>query len=188
MHCRSDAACTSLRLAWLDHSRPPKEKVIMKMRFYALFCILVSLGLVAALAQDTVSTSGQSLQGTWISQVADPGGSVALFEVGTYYPDGSYTGSNVNPSHTTHQGVWLRVGDRKFIFTFMFFTHDDKGVFNGIIKARGIVTLSADLQSYDSQVERVVMDATGKELQVISGITGHSVRMNVEMQKNPPPQ
>ena len=26
----------------------------------------------------------------------------------------------MNPSHTTHKGVWLRVGDRKFVFTIMF--------------------------------------------------------------------
>jgi hypothetical protein len=80
------------------------------------------------------------------------------------------------------------VGDRKFVFTFMFFTHDDKGVFNGIVKARGSVTLAEDGKSYDSVVERVVMDTTGKELQVTPGIVGRSVRMELELQRNPPPQ
>ena len=37
--------------------------------------------------------------------------------MGTFYPDGSYTGANVNPSHSAHVGVWLRTGDRKFAFT-----------------------------------------------------------------------
>ncbi len=111
-----------------------------------------------------------------------PGGALALFEVGSYHPDGSYSGANVNPSHTEHKGVWLRVGDRKFVATYMFFTRDDKGVFNGIVKARASVTLSEDGKSYDSAVERVVMDTTGKVLQVVPGITGHSVRMDLELQ------
>ena len=166
------------------------------MRFYGLFGALVLLAQIPALAQGTadcgeravpcnITTSNQSLVGTWIAQVASPGGAPALFEVGNYHADGSYSGANVNPSHTTHKGVWLRVGDRKFVFTFMFFTHDDKGVFNGIVKARGSVTLAEDGKSYDSKVERVVMDTSGNELQVISGITGHSVRMDLELPRTP---
>ncbi len=141
---------------------------------------------IPALAQETVSTSGQSLQGTWLSRVALPGGDFQTHEIGTYYPDGSYTGANVDPSHSAHVGVWLRSGDRKFVGTITFFTHDEKGVFNGIVKARLIMTLAEDGQSYDAVVERVVMDTAGRELQVISGIRGHSVRVNVELQKNPP--
>jgi hypothetical protein len=99
--------------------------------------------------------------------------------------DGSYSGANVNPSHTEHKGVWMRVGDRKFVFTFMFFTRDDKGVFNGIVKARGTVTLAEDLKSYDSQVERVIMDTAGNVLSTTPGIKGHSVRMELELQRSP---
>jgi hypothetical protein len=168
------------------------------MRFYGLFGALVLLSQMPTLAQNTadcgaffqpvpcnISIGSQSLEGTWIAQVAMPGGALALFEVGTYHADGSYSGANVNPSHTNHKGVWLRVGDRKFVFTFMFFTHDDKGVFNGIVKARGSVTLSEDGKSYDSVVERVVMDTTGHELKVTPGIKGHSVRMDLELSRTP---
>lgn len=169
------------------------------MRFYSLFSVLVLVAQIPALAQSTgdcgaffapapcnINTGSQSLQGTWIAQVADPGGSVALFEVGTFYPDGSYAGSNVNSTHTTHHGVWLRVGDRKFAFTVMFFTHDDKGVFNGIVKARAILTLAEDLKSYESAVERIVMDTSGKQLQVVTGIKGRSVRMELELPRSVP--
>jgi hypothetical protein len=48
----------------------------------------------------------------------------------------------------------------------MFSTHDDKGVFNGIVKARISGTLTADLQSFDSIAERVIMDTAGHELSV----------------------
>ena len=158
------------------------------MKKYVLLGTLVCVSQMAALAQDTISTVGQSIQGTWISQLADASGNLSLFEVGTFYPDGSYSGANVNPSHTTHKGVWVRIGDRKFLGTNMFFTHDEKGVFNGIVKARIIFTLSADLMSYDSIAERVVMDTSGNVLQVIPGIPGHAVRMNVEMPQTPPSQ
>ena len=158
------------------------------MRLYVLLGAMVCLSQIPAFAQDTINTSGQSIQGTWISQLADATGNIALFEVGTFSPEGAYSGANVNPSHTTHKGVWLRTGDRKFVLTVMFFTHDDKGVFNGIVKARIYLTLAEDLNSYDSVAERVVMDTSGHVLQVIPGIAGHSVRMNVELPTNPPPQ
>jgi hypothetical protein len=159
------------------------------MRNYVLLGALVWLAQMPALAQDNISTNSQSIQGTWISQVADAStGIVSLFEVGTFSPDGSYSGANVNPSHTTHKGVWLRTGDRKFVLTVMFFTHDDKGVFNGIVKARIYLTLAEDLKSYDSVAERVIMDTSSKELQVTPGIAGHSVRMDVEFPKSAPQQ
>src|SRR5947209_13187225 len=164
------------------------------MRIYGLFAALVLASQMPAIAQSTpgcggffqpapcnISTTLQSLEGSWIAQVAQPGAPRALFEVGTYHADGSYSGANVNSSHTEHKGVWLRVRDRKFVFTFMFFTHDDKGVFNGIIKARGTVTLSEDGNSYDSTVERVIMDASGNQLSVTPGVKGHSVRMDLEL-------
>jgi hypothetical protein len=156
------------------------------MRHYVLLGALIWLCQIPGVAQDTISTNSQSIQGTWISQVADATGNISLFEVGTFSPDGSYSGANVNPSHTTHKGVWLRTGDRKFVLTVMFFTHDDKGVFNGIVKARIYLTLAEDLKSYDSVAERVVMDTSGKELSVTPGIAGHSVRMDVEFPKSAP--
>ena len=154
------------------------------MKHYVLLGALVWLTQMPALAQDTISTNSQSLQGTWISQVADATGAISLFEVGTFHPDGSYSGANVNPLHTEHKGVWLRTGDRKFVLTVLFFTHDDKAVFNGIIKARIFLTLAEDLKSYDSVAERVVMDTSGKELSVTPGIRGRSVRMDVEFPKD----
>src|SRR5258708_30394009 len=108
----------------------------LKMRICVLLGAMVWLAQMPAIAQDILSTSGQSLQGTWLTRVALPGGDFQTFEVGTYYPDGSYTGANVDLSHSAHIGVWLRIGDRKFAGTILLFTHDDKGGFNGIVKAR----------------------------------------------------
>ena len=159
------------------------------MKLYALLAALVMTAFLNPVqAQDSISQTGQSPQGTWISQLADPNGNVTLFEVGTFSSDGAYSGANVNPTHTEHKGIWVRTGDRKFLLTVMFFTRDEKGAFNGIVKARIYITLAEDLQSYDSLAERVVMDTSGKVLSVTPGIAGKSVRMKLETPSTPPSQ
>ena len=120
---------------------------------------------------------GQSIEGTWIAHVANN-----LFEVGSFSPDGSYTGANVNGLQSAHKGVWVRTGYNKYEMTVLFFTHDAAGTFNGIVKARLVLTLSEDANSYDSVAERTVMDTLGNVLSVTPGIPGHSDRMNVERQ------
>ncbi len=158
------------------------------MRNYVLLGALAWLAQMPALSQDNISTNSQTIQGTWITQIPDATGNLALFEVGIFHPDGSYSSANVTASHSAHTGVWLRTGDRKFVLTVMFFTHDDKDVFNGIVKVRILLTLAEDLKSYDSVAERTVMDASGKELQVTPGIAGHAIRMDVEFPKSGPQQ
>src|SRR5690242_5982784 len=104
-----------------------------------------------ALAQDsaTYHPATQSMQGTWIAQLSNADGSVQLLEVGTFHPDGSYSGANVAGNHSEHKGVWVRTGDRKFLLTVMFFTFDANRTLNGIVKARIQITLAEDLKSYD---------------------------------------
>ena len=107
--------------------------------------------------------------------------------MGTFSAEGAHIGINQDPTHSAHIGVWVCVGDRRFMFATTFFTHDDKGIFNGIVKARGLLTMSEDRKSYDGTVERVVMDTSGNVLQVVSGIKAHSVRVDLELQSNPVP-
>jgi hypothetical protein len=155
------------------------------MRYRILLGVLCCLLFqVSAIAQVPQTPVGQSIEGTWISQLTDASGNVNLFEVGTYSPDGSYTGANVNGLHSTHKGVWQRIGHLKFALTVMFFTHDAQGTFNGIVRARILVTLAEDLNSYDSVAERTVMDTLGNVKSVTPGIVGHSVRMDLL----PPPE
>jgi hypothetical protein len=62
----------------------------------------------------------------------------------------------------------------------MFFTRDEKQVCNGIVNAKIYITLAEDLMSYESQAERTVMDTSGKVLNVLSGLSGRSERMEAE--------
>jgi hypothetical protein len=158
------------------------------MRQFVLVGVLVGLVQLQAYGQDqTLSTASLSLQGTWASQIALPGGGFVPFAIDTFSAGGAHIGVNQDPSHSAHIGVWVCVGDRRFMFSTTFFTHDDKGVFNGIVKARGLVTMSEDHKSYDGTVERVVMDTSGNVLQVLPGIKAHSVRVDLELQSNPLP-
>ena len=158
------------------------------MKLYSAFFALLWLSQTPAPAQDTVSMIGQSMQGTWIVQFPDPGGKLQPFAVANYSADGSFTAVSVNPSQSTHKGVWLRTGDRKFLVTLAYFTHDDKGVFNGTTKVRLWVTLAEDLKSYDSLGDGLVLDASGNELLKIPKIVGHAVRMDAELPTIPAPQ
>ncbi len=157
------------------------------MRYHLLAGALSCLLQIPATAQIPIQTNGQSIEGTFISQVVDSAGNLTLFEGGTFAPDGSYTGANVNGLHSTHKGVWVSTGHRKFVLTVLFFTHDAQGVFNGTVKAKIYLTLAEDLQSYDSVAERIVTDLSGKAT-VTYPIPGHAVRMNVEFPDYPPPQ
>lgn len=133
-----------------------------------------------AQAEETFSQPLQSLQGTWIAQLADGSGNLQLFEIGTYHPDGSYSGANVNPLHTEHKGVWVRTGNRKFLLNIMFFTFDEKHQLTGIVKARVRITMSEDMKSYESVSERIVMDPGGAIVSTTQGLRGRSVRMDIE--------
>jgi len=147
---------------------------------WALLCATqISFG------QETLPTVGQSLEGTWIAQVAMSGGDFVPFGFGTFSRDGSYIGTPADPSQSNHHGVWLRVGDRKFVLSTMFFTRDSKGAHAGISRTRIAITLAEDMKSYHATVERIIMDTSGRVLQVISGIRGQSVRMSIETQQNP---
>jgi hypothetical protein len=148
-------------------------------------CALLCAAQVSGLGQETLSTIGQSLEGTWIAQVAQPGGEFAPFGLGTFSPNGSYLGTTSDPTQSNHHGVWLRVGDRKFLLSTMFFTRDERGAYSGIVRTRIAITLAADSRSYTATVERILMDVAGRELQVITGIRGRSVRMDVETQQSP---
>jgi hypothetical protein len=140
----------------------------------------------AVMAQDTTTDNPaiQSIQGTWIAQLSGIGG-VQPFEVGTFHPDGSYSGANVAGNHSEHKGVWVRTGDGKFLLTVLFFTFDANRALSGIVKARVQITLAEDTKSYDSVAERVVMDANGRVISVTPGIRGRSVRMMIEEPQTP---
>jgi len=156
-----------------------------RLSFFTWGCALLCAAQTVGFGQETLPTNGQSLEGTWLAQVAPPGGDFVTVSLGTFTANGSYIGTTTDPSQSNHHGVWLRVGDRKFVLSTMFFMRDEKGAHSGIARTRIAITMAEDMKSYDATVERIIMDTSGRELQVISGIRGRSVRMSIETQQNP---
>ena len=54
------------------------------MKLFLIIFTVVGLIHTTTFAQDTVSMTGQSMQGTWNIQVTDQGGKLQLFAVGTH--------------------------------------------------------------------------------------------------------
>jgi hypothetical protein len=80
------------------------------MRQLVLVGVLVWLAQVPGFSQDkTVSTASLSLQGTWASQIALPGGGFVPFAIDTFSAEGAHIGINQDP---THSPPYWRLGMR----------------------------------------------------------------------------
>src|SRR5450631_1544568 len=126
-------------------------------------------GLLQTIAtpEKAVGVVNQSLEGTWLSEVR-PGGlpaaAPAILNLVTFNPNGTLMLSASDGNQGTVHGVWVRVGDRKFLLTLFFFNYDASRVLTTVVKARVNLQLSLDGQSNKSTNEAVVMDRTGKVL------------------------
>ncbi len=131
-----------------------------------------------------VGVVNQTLEGTWLSEVR-PAGSPAdappILNFSTYHPDGTVVLSASNGNQGEGHGVWVRVGERKFLLTLFFFIYDANRVVTTVLKSRVNLQLSLDGQTNKSTNEVVVMDPTGKILTTIPGGTGTAVRLSPEI-------
>jgi len=131
-----------------------------------------------------VSVINQSMEGTWLSEgrpAGSPPDAPLILNFSTYHADGNVVLSASNGNQGEGHGVWVRVGDRKFLATLFFFIYDANRVVTTIIKARVNLQLSLDGMSNKSTNEVVVMDPTGKILATIAGGTGAAVRLSPEI-------
>jgi len=125
------------------------------------------------------SCGAQELSGTWLLQVQRPGQSpVPLFI--TFNPDGTATASAGVSTQSSHHGVWVRVGNRKFLQTMFLFQFDASGALVNIVKVRINVLLSPDGQTLSGTQEIVVMTPGGVVLATIPGGTNSGVRLHPE--------
>ena len=102
-------------------SAAPISKDTYHMRRLSHFnwvCAMLCLAQISGLCQETLPTTRQSLEGTWIAQVAQPGGHFAPFGLGAFSPNGSYLGhiqrpDAVDPSRcmASHRRSQVRVVD-----------------------------------------------------------------------------
>jgi hypothetical protein len=78
-------------------------------------------------------------------------------------------------------GVWIRVGDRRFLETVFVFAFDASRALTTITKVRVNILVSPDGLTFKGTNEIVVMDRTGKVMATIPGGTTSGVRLSPEI-------
>ncbi len=131
-----------------------------------------------------VPTVHQTLEGTWMAELRPPGlpaAAPAIPNISTFGPDGSLIASGSDGTQSTAHGVWIRVGDRRFLETVFVFAFDANRALTTITKVRVNILLSADGLTFTGTNEIVVMDRTGKVMATIPGGTTSGVRLSPEI-------
>ena len=130
-----------------------------------------------------VPTVGQTLEGTWLSELrraGQPASQPAVLGLVTYHPDGTVH-STAGDNNLAAHGVWVRVGDRKFLHTMLAFSYDEKGVLVNLLKIRINSQLSVDGLTLKGTNELVIMDLTGKVIATIPGGSFMATRLSPEI-------
>ncbi len=133
--------------------------------------------------EKAVDALNQTMEGTWLSETrpaGTPADAPSLYNFSTYHRGGNVTLAASNGNQSEGHGVWVRVGERKFLATLFFFIYDANRVVVNVIKSRVNLQLSLDGKTSNSTNEVVIMDPTGKILATIAGGTGTAVRLTLE--------
>ncbi|MBK5292572.1 MAG: hypothetical protein JJE04_12960 [Acidobacteriia bacterium] len=130
-----------------------------------------------------VPVVNQTLSGTWLQELLNPGqaAGTGLLNLVTFQPDGTAISFASTNARSSAHGLWLRVGDRKFLQTMFLFNFDEARVLTTVTKVRVNVQLSPDGQTMNATAEVVVMDRAGRVLSTIPGGTYKGVRLSPEI-------
>lgn len=132
----------------------------------------------------SVPSVNQSLQGTWLYELrrgGQPATQPPVLLLIQFNPDGTIVAAAGDGTQSSHQGLWLRVGDRKFLITTFVFSFNESRTLTTIIKIRGNVQLSADGQTVRGTQEVVLLDREGKEMATVPGGTFTGSRLASEI-------
>ena len=164
---------------------------LQRLTFAGFAILMTSLAPVQAQSLlDTIRTPdkavpvvNQELAGTWLQELLLPGqapGTGTLNFV-TFQPDGTTISIGSDGNRSPAFGLWIRVGDRKFLVTNFLFNFDQNRVIANVTKVRANVQVSADGQTMVMIAEIVVMDRNGKVLATTPGGTVKGTRLNLEI-------
>jgi hypothetical protein len=131
-----------------------------------------------------VPVVNQTLAGTWLSElrrVGPTGPQAPIPSLVTFLPDGTSIASPSDGTQTAVHGMWLRVGDRKFLGTAFFFSFNESRVLTTITKLRINYQLSADGKTLTGTTESVILDRSGRVMGTFPGSTISMVRLSQEI-------
>ena len=135
-------------------------------------------------AQKAVPVVNQTLDGTWMFELrrgGQPAAQPPVLLLIQFSANGAITAAAGDGSQSVHQGIWLRVGDHKFLFTTFLFGFDQSRALSGITKVRANVQLSDDGRTVRGTQEIVALSSDGRVLATIPGGTFTGTRLSQEI-------
>lgn len=128
-----------------------------------------------------VPAVNQMMDGVWLLEVQRGGQGPVVSLLMTYHADGTVTGTAADASQTAHQGMWIRVGDRKFLQTMFLFTFSENRVLTGVTKLRVNIQLSQDGKTFRATQEVIVLTPAGQVVATVPGGTATGTRLSLEI-------
>lgn len=160
------------------------QRILLLVSLFTSLAPAQAIGDALRDPEKAVPVVNQNLAGTWMYELrrgGQPANQNPVLLIIQFSGDGVLTASSADGSQTSHHGVWLRVGDRKFVLTTFLFTFNESRALAGITKVRANVQLSADGQTAKGTQEIVVLDRDGKTLASIPGGTFTGTRLTPEV-------
>lgn len=128
-----------------------------------------------------VPVVNQTLEGVWLVEIPRPGTQGPGFALLTFHANGTVNASLADTSFTAAHGMWLRVGDRKFLQTHYLFFFGENRLLSAVQKLRINWQLSPDGSTLRGAQELVVMSPTGSVMATITGATPSAKRLELEI-------
>ena len=131
-----------------------------------------------------VPVVNQILSGTWLSELRRPGPTglqPAIPALVTFSSDFTWLASPSDGTQTATHGIWVRVGDRKFLGTGYFFSFDQSRALTTVTKLRINYQVAPDGKTLTGTTEAVVLDPNGKVITTLLGATFSMVRLMPEI-------
>src|SRR5262245_45070641 len=86
-----------------------------------------------------VAVVNQTLEGVWLLELRRPGEPLTqppVLNLVTFHPNGTVVAQSADGAQTSAHGIWVRVGDRKFLQTMYVFNFNENRVLATITKVR----------------------------------------------------
>ena len=131
----------------------------------------------------SVPVVNQTLSGTWLQELLLPGQApgTGTLNLVTFQPDGTSVSIGSDGNRSPAFGLWVRVGDRKFLQTNFLFNFDQSRALATVTKVRANAQVSPDGQTMIMTAEIVVMDRNGRVMATTPGGTVRGVRLSLEI-------
>jgi hypothetical protein len=132
--------------------------------------------------EKAVPVVNQTLEGTWLLELrraGQPAGQPPVSKLIIFHRDGTVV--DAGSALGSALGLWIRVGDRKFLQTMFALNFNESQVLTTVTKVRVNVQLSTDGQTMIGTTEVVILDPQGKVMNTIPGSTYSAVRLRTEI-------